>query len=82
MTYYLPRAFARFNAGVNAARIEYARTLAELEEQEPLPPPAACGTYGGYRKHYRQKTEVCDACREAYNAVARKRYAKKKEGRT
>lgn len=78
MTEYLPRAFARFNAGINAARVEYARTLAELEEPTG-PRPAECGTPGGYRKHYRDRTEVCRPCRDAYNAACRERRAKKKE---
>ena len=30
-----------------------------------LPVVASCGTVAGYRKHYRQGTPVCQACREA-----------------
>lgn len=71
-----PRAFARFNAGVNAARIEYARTLAEIEA--PRPRHALCGTVSGRRRHYRDDTPVCDACRDAYNERARERRAEKK----
>jgi hypothetical protein len=46
--------------------------LADVEE-EPEPPktapkkqePAKCGTRGGYQKHLREKTVICDPCRQA-----------------
>ena len=38
-----------------------------------------CGTTGGHRKHYDKGEKPCDACRDAKNAAARKRYQEKKE---
>ena len=67
-----PRMFTRFNAGINAARIEYARTLAELEA-------GACGTPGGHRWHTAHDEPACDACTAALSDQNRKRYAKRKE---
>lgn len=32
--------------------------------------PATCGTPGGYKKHVREHTAICDPCRVAHNAVA------------
>lgn len=30
-------------------------------------PPAVCGTDGGYYRHRRTGTEICDGCRSAHN---------------
>lgn len=67
--------FARFNAGVNAARIEYARTLADLEA-------GACGTVGGYRWHINHGETPCTPCRDAVSRSNRTRYAARKKERT
>lgn len=67
--------FARFNAGVNAARIEYARTLADLEA-------GACGTVAGYRWHTNHGETPCTPCRDAVSRSNRTRYAARKKERT
>ncbi|MFF7198210.1 WhiB family transcriptional regulator [Streptomyces sp. NPDC008079] len=33
--------------------------------------PAVCGTDGGYQKHLKKKTKICDECRAARNAKRR-----------
>jgi hypothetical protein len=35
--------------------------------------PDHCGTYRGYKQHYRHGTEVCDPCREARREYQRSR---------
>lgn len=73
--------FAKYNAGINAARIEYARTLehiARQERREALPKrpriKSGCGSLGGFMRHKRGNTPVCDACRIAKRAYERERY--------
>ena len=70
------RDFLRFNDAVQRARLEYARTLNEIEA--PPKRHADCGTVAGRRRHYREKTPVCDDCRAAYNEANRERRAAKK----
>lgn len=36
-------------------------------------PKAPCGTYAAYRRHLREKTPVCDACRDAKRQNSRER---------
>lgn len=36
--------------------------------------PDNCGTYKGYKQHYRYGVEVCDPCREARRAYHKERY--------
>ncbi|WP_336991045.1 hypothetical protein [Leucobacter sp. VD1] len=36
-------------------------------------PKAPCGTYAAYRRHLREKSPVCDACRDAKRANSRER---------
>lgn len=38
--------------------------------------PAKCGTRGGYKKHGREKTEICAPCRAANTAAAAKSRSK------
>jgi len=46
---------------------------------EPGPPPSApCGTVSAYKRHKRKGESVDDACRLAYNAWHRERYAARK----
>lgn len=33
-----------------------------------------CGTYGGYKRHLRERTPPCQPCRDANNAERRERY--------
>jgi hypothetical protein len=40
--------------------------------------PAACGEPGGYQKHRRDGTEVCQACRDAWNDYGRERVRTRK----
>jgi hypothetical protein len=52
------------------------RGIRLLDTQEPKPAkprpkrkspePAVCGTDSGYRKHVREKTKICDPCRQAH----------------
>ena len=71
------RDFLRFNDAVQRARLEYARTLADLEQT--VTERIDCGTARGYRRHYREGEPICDPCRTAYNAATRERYRKNKE---
>lgn len=43
-------------------------------EAEPAlrPRVAKCGTYSGYQKHLREKTDICAPCRKAKNEANRK----------
>lgn len=40
------------------------------------PKAARCGTEGGRSRHRRLKEPVCEACRLAFNASMRERYAR------
>ena len=59
------------------------RKRARLEREGKVAPtqrtPAACGTAAGRTKHKRNGEPVCDPCRLAYNAKARKDAAAKAE---
>lgn len=44
----------------------------------PGRPPAPCGTAAAAKRHMRHGETVDDACREAYNAEQRARYAARK----
>ena len=47
----------------------------------PGPAPSApCGTVSAYKRHKRNGEPVDDACRQAYNAEARRLYALRKNG--
>ena len=39
--------------------------------------PARCGTYTGYQRHLREKTPVCDECRQAFRKSRRELKARK-----
>lgn len=41
--------------------------------------PARCGTRGGYKKHVREHTAICDGCRNANNAAALDSYHRNKQ---
>lgn len=47
--------------------------MGEFEEVGELPrKPSPCGTEAAYRRHLREKTEVCDECRMAHRSERRK----------
>lgn len=72
--------FARFNEGVDRARIEYARTLERIAREErraalpKKPRIVGCGSPGGWMRHKRGGTPVCDPCLHAKRAYERERY--------
>lgn len=49
---------------------QYRTTRREAKRARPVTvgifDPSACGTYGGYKRHYRHGTDACPACLTAY----------------
>lgn len=60
---------ARYNAGVLRARAAYNATVDD------------CGTPQGVWRHGRDKTDLCDPCRDAKREYERTRYQARKEAR-
>ena len=63
-------------------RARQAATAPKGNRKRPSPPPdRRHGTLTGYRYHYALGEKACAECREAYNAWARARYAKRRAER-